>query len=652
MSRFGQALPGRVGENMLVVVFVMVVSALIALAIGGWLIAQLTTQRTEIDLRLTDLEYPDRARARTSDPSAYAARIAAGHRPSTVLNDFALPNLAGGTTTLSQWRGQRIALIFVQPGCPYSRQLLPLIARQTSPASSGERVPVIVSSGDPESNRAPFGETLDSLHVAFQDEAEVARLLRVAFTPAAYLVDATGVTEGPLFIGSGAILAALEIEVSPDDAILAPAQDTTPVPSGRSDRPEPLARGQVAPLLDMATLADSRFVLGEQLERRTALVFVEPDCPACRDLAPRLASLTQGRRADPDVVLISAADATATEAFVAEFALPIPVVPNQQRTVALGFGVMESPSAALLDTDRRLEAPIAIGEEAVLRLLSDGRLPAQTVARRKATSKSGADKPFVSVILTTRDRPNFLRFALTCYQQQTYEHRELIVVDDGDRFPVEPDLVEAAGGRLVRAPLGAPIGTKLNLGLEVAEGTLCQKMDDDDWYAPAYIETMVEKLRKSWREACRPTVAFVTPFLFFDVARWEIRRSLDRNVPGATLFFRRSDWALHRFRALPGDEDLWFFLDQVRAGAVPVVIEQPELFLAVRHRGSRSERAHTWVNQSDNRPLEEYLLERPLHSRTPDQLLPPWALMFYQELHSEILKAREEVELAADTAVS
>lgn len=243
----------------------------------------------------------------------------------------------------------------------------------------------------------------------------------------------------------------------------------------------------------------------------------------------------------------------------------------------------------------------------------------------------------VSVILTTRDRPGFLPFALASYERQTYPHRELIIVDDGDRFPVDPALVARSGGRLVRTEPGATIGDKLNLGLDAARGALCMKMDDDDWYAPRYIETMVARMVESWRVACRPTVSFVTPFLFFEVARWEIRRSLDRNVPGATLFFRRSDWREHRFRSLPGDEDLWFYLDQIHNGAVPLAVEDSEIFLAVRHRGSQRERGHTWVNQSNNRPLEDYLSDRPLHSRTPEEMLPEWAVSFYRDLQAELL---------------
>ena len=257
--------------------------------------------------------------------------------------------------------------------------------------------------------------------------------------------------------------------------------------------------------------------------------------------------------------------------------------------------------------------------------------------------RAGSDAPLVSVILTTRDRPGFLAVALRCFAHQTYPRRELIVVDDGDRAPADPALIAAVGGKLVRAPTGAPIGTKLNLGLEQARGELCQKMDDDDWYGSIYIETFVSTMLESWRLACRPTIAFVTPFLFFNVAAWEVRRSTDGNVPGATLFFRHADWREGPFRNLPGDEDLWFFHDQLSLGAVPLEITEPEIYLAVRHRGSRRDRGHTWVNQWNNIALEDYLLERPLHRR-PEKLLPRWALGFYRSLRKELIAEQAETD--------
>jgi glycosyltransferase involved in cell wall biosynthesis len=262
----------------------------------------------------------------------------------------------------------------------------------------------------------------------------------------------------------------------------------------------------------------------------------------------------------------------------------------------------------------------------------------------KTTLPPIVNPPLVSAVLTTRDRPGFLSVALRCFAHQTYPNRELIVVDDGDRHPVDEAAVAAVGGRLVRATPGTPIGTKLNLGLEQAKGELCQKQDDDDWYAPNYIESFVRKLHESWRVACRPTVAFVTPFLFFDVARWEVRQSADGNVPGATLFFRYMDWRESPFRNLPGDEDLWFYQDQLGLSTTPLPMRDTELFMAVRHRGSRSNRGHTWVNQWNNVALEDYLLDRPLYKR-PEKLLPKWAVEFYRELRDE-LRARNADEPA------
>src|SRR4051794_32824536 len=103
----------------------------------------------------------------------------------------------------------------------------------------------------------------------------------------------------------------------------------------------------------------------------------------------------------------------------------------------------------------------------------------------------GASDPLVSVILTTRDRPGLLQEAFACYRNKTYPNRELIVVDDCDRFPTDPELIEAAGGRLIRAAPGTMLVTNLNLGIAEARVALCQKMDDDDWYSPEFLARMV-----------------------------------------------------------------------------------------------------------------------------------------------------------------
>lgn len=247
--------------------------------------------------------------------------------------------------------------------------------------------------------------------------------------------------------------------------------------------------------------------------------------------------------------------------------------------------------------------------------------------------------PLVSVILTTRDRPRFLAIALRCYAHQSYENRELIVVDDGDSFPVDPARVAEAGGRVIRVAHGSSIGAKLNAGIETARGHLCQKMDDDDWYGPRFLERLVERRLAVQSDLCLPLMTFMMPFLFFELEPWEIRRSIDRNVPGATLMFDRDDWRERPFRDLARDEDVWFYHDHTRLGTRSVPIDDIDIYLAVRHHGISGDRGHTWTHQHGQQTLEEYLRSRPLHPRQPEDLLPEWALHAYRGLRADLIGA-------------
>lgn len=247
-------------------------------------------------------------------------------------------------------------------------------------------------------------------------------------------------------------------------------------------------------------------------------------------------------------------------------------------------------------------------------------------------------RPHISVILATRDRPRFLPLALACYQQQTWpiHDRELLVVDDGERHPVAEADVTAAGGRLVRVPPGTPLGSKLNAGIAEAHGRFIQKMDDDDWYAPTFLAEMQATLMEAWQDRCRPTLLFLSPFLFFSLADWELRRSVPNHLPGATLHFPRTLWEEQPFRPLFGDEDTWFLLDHQRRGVARLTCPARDAFLAVRHTAVTADRSHTWTHQMSGSLLEDYTSKLEQDPRAPDALLPPWAVTAYQRIRAGV----------------
>lgn len=621
---------------MLIGIFLTLLGCFLLLAIGGWLLRQLRQQQTQIISRITELEQPS-PRSLPRPPSFdWRETQHTGYPVPTLLNDFAVANLAGGTTTLSQWRGRHVIAIFVQPHCPASAQVLQTLCDRNATNDVGSPqtpIPLVIATGSPEWLASYLRGCVPPAQIALQRSVEVARLYRVGETPAAYRVNPQGVTESPLLRGAPAIITALDRDRS-DPNIDTPAEPdfsaTTPLALSVQKPLVPLPQGAPFPTETVPEDLRTWLTTNEPPEERRMVVLVDATCAACQDLQFDLDQPSHHVPARFVDVSSSRSEQERPSEGIA------PIIYDPGRATGAAVGTLVTPSAFLLDRTGLLAAPVAVGRDATIGLLAGSSR--QAAASLRPTPPM---TPLVSTILITRDRPNFLQFAVSSFGRQTYANRELIVVDDGDRFPVDPAFIAGVGGRLVRVETGMTIGAKLNAGLEVARGDLCQKMDDDDWYAPHYIETMVKRFQDDQRDGCRPALAFVTPFLFFDVARWEIRRSRDRNVPGATLFFRRADWALNPFRPLPGDEDLWFFLDQTESRAVPLPVDQLEIFLAVRHRGSRDERGHTWVTQIDTRPLEDYLLERPLHDRSPEQMLPTWALSFYRKLRRDLLATQD-----------
>src|SRR5262249_54404428 len=147
-------------------------------------------------------------------------------------------------------------------------------------------------------------------------------------------------------------------------------------------------------------------------------------------------------------------------------------------------------------------------------------------------------------------------------------------------------------------------------------------------------------LLESERTICRPTLVFHMGFLFFELGPWQIRESIEFNAPGATLLFARDDWRRRPFRPVGNDEDTWFYRDQVVSGTQILTIDSKETFVAIRHRGHAGTFGHTWTHQFDGSTLENYLSQRPLYSKSPEQLLPEWAVKVYRSIHEDLASAK------------
>ena len=105
--------------------------------------------------------------------------------------------------------------------------------------------------------------------------------------------------------------------------------------------------------------------------------------------------------------------------------------------------------------------------------------------------------PLVSCMMVTKGDRFSVRFALACFQGQTYPAKELVViVDAGATTQVEALVGEMRieGVRIHAAPAGLTLGELRNLAIEWSRGDILMQWDDDDLYDPLRITSCVNLL--------------------------------------------------------------------------------------------------------------------------------------------------------------
>lgn len=112
-----------------------------------------------------------------------------------------------------------------------------------------------------------------------------------------------------------------------------------------------------------------------------------------------------------------------------------------------------------------------------------------------------AELPLVTIVTRTyRNRNEFLRQAIMSVLNQTYPNVELVVVEDGGE--TMKDLVaefQHPAGRPIRFYGMDKVGRSVtgNYGLEMAKGTYCMFLDDDDLLFSDHAEVLVTALAKN-----------------------------------------------------------------------------------------------------------------------------------------------------------
>lgn len=102
--------------------------------------------------------------------------------------------------------------------------------------------------------------------------------------------------------------------------------------------------------------------------------------------------------------------------------------------------------------------------------------------------------PLVSIITPTYLRDDFLPGIRQCVQSQTLRDIEWLVADDSPQRSAHFNTADDARIRYFHLPQKLSVGEKRNMLVERAQGEIIVQFDDDDYYAPNYVHTMLNAL--------------------------------------------------------------------------------------------------------------------------------------------------------------
>ena len=374
---------------MSLIVFAMVLPWVLMVLLA-WLGYQFLGQIGRVLLRLEALE----ELVKQLRPAPSVAPAPAGLTPGSAAPQFDLPDLAGQRQSLAGFRGRRLLLVFFNPRCSYCTKMMPDLAALNGEGSDGRPLPVLITTGDLEENCKLFREHGVRFPVLLQQEMQVASKYQAHGTPMGYLIDDAGKIASMQAVGADALLALANAQAPPakNGAAAAHANGhAAKSPRGKANRGlensqinrNGLKAGTAAPPFRLPRLDGGETALEEYRSRRLLLVFSDPQCGPCDQLAPRLEEI---HRQNPDfqLLMISRRDPESNREKAAKLGLTFPIVLQKQWEISLLYGMFATPIAYLIDERGILASDVTVGVEPILALAAQAEKVPDTFVEGKS----------------------------------------------------------------------------------------------------------------------------------------------------------------------------------------------------------------------------------------------------------------------------
>jgi len=405
----------------------LVLLLLALLLVSVWLgFYALVKQQGRILLRLDQLEQSPRLAVPGSESLVQQAEPE-GLPLAADFPAFKFPDLTGKTVGLEDFRGKRGLLVHWNFECGFCNALAPELARLGPDFEKRNVQPVLLTYGDAASNQKGAAEHGMKCPILLMKNDETPKPFEHRGTPVAYLLDEEGRVASPIANGADRVLSLAQAASGGTGG--SDVRHGQPEHSGlpgeahephRVHLPGFLARqeiglgdvikrvtaafgikpcvgcerraawlnrwlvfsgatggglkaGKPAPGFRLPDLQGRMVALEEYRGRRVLLVFTDPQCGPCDELAPHLVRLHREHASNGlAVILVGRGNAEENRRKAEQHGFQFPVVIQPKWKLAKEYGTFATPVAFLVGEDGVIVRDVAVGRDPILALARAG----------------------------------------------------------------------------------------------------------------------------------------------------------------------------------------------------------------------------------------------------------------------------------------
>ncbi|HXW93864.1 MAG TPA: TlpA disulfide reductase family protein, partial [Terriglobales bacterium] len=282
---------------------------------------------------------------------------------------------SGKAVRLEDFRGKQVLLVNWNFECGFCDSIAPELARLQDSLEKQNVHLLLLGYGDLESNRKQASQHGLKCPILLPKDDQKPKPFADRGTPVAYLLNETGRVAQSLAIGADQVVElanrmSAPRAGSPESA----SRNRKKLESERSLAESRIERnglkaGTPAPPFRLPDLQGRFISLEDYRGRRLLLVFSDPQCGPCDELAAELPRLHQAHAANGQaLLLVGRGNAEENRRKAAKFGIKFPVVLQEQWKLSKEYGIFATPVAFLIDEKGIIARDVAVGRDAILAL--------------------------------------------------------------------------------------------------------------------------------------------------------------------------------------------------------------------------------------------------------------------------------------------